>query len=260
MRYYVTSDTHGFFQYLHKSLTEAGFFADKQPKKLILCGDMMDRGDQAVEMQSFMLDLLQKDELIFIRGNHEDLMHDFLRDFTAAKDRVGFLLGIGNHHLSNGTFSTACQLAEMEPQEVWEKPNQFISRVMHSDFLQTLIPAAVDFYETDHYIFTHGFIPCGDPRNPKYHTNWREPSKENWARARWINGMKTAEVHGISEPGKTIVCGHWNASYGHCRLENSCPSEFGPNADHTPYFSTALIGMDACAAESGFLNTIILND
>jgi serine/threonine protein phosphatase 1 len=115
MRYYVTSDTHGFFQYLHKSLTEAGFFADKQPKKLILCGDMMDRGDQAVEMQSFMLDLLQKDELIFIRGNHEDLMRDFLRDFTAAKDRVGFLLGIGNHHLSNGTFSTACQLAEMEP-------------------------------------------------------------------------------------------------------------------------------------------------
>lgn len=256
MHYYAISDTHGFFDPLHKALTDAGFFKDTEPKKLILCGDMMDRGAQAVEMQNFMLDLLQKDELIFIRGNHEDLMRDFLRDFSAAKDREMFLLWNGQHHLHNGTFGTACQLAGMEPKEVWENTGQFISRVMHSVFLQNLIPAAVDFYETERFVFTHGFIPCGDPRNPKYHSNWRNSSKSDWEATRWINGMKAAEVHGVREPDKTIVCGHWNASYGHCHLEGSCTSEFGVRADHATYYGSGVIGLDACVAASGFLNIL----
>lgn len=71
MKYYVVADVHGFFTELKAALSEKGFFEDKEPHKLIICGDLLDRGNEALEVQSFVLDLLQKDEIILIRGNHE---------------------------------------------------------------------------------------------------------------------------------------------------------------------------------------------
>ena len=73
MKYYVVADIHGFFDALITTLDQNGFFNDTEPHKLIICGDLFDRGKQAFELQEFVLDLLAKDEVIFIRGNHEDL-------------------------------------------------------------------------------------------------------------------------------------------------------------------------------------------
>lgn len=36
MRYYVTSDVHGYFRELKSALSEKGFFEDKEPHKLIV--------------------------------------------------------------------------------------------------------------------------------------------------------------------------------------------------------------------------------
>ena len=51
MRYYVTSDTHGFYDELISQLKSAGYFDDTAPRKLIILGDLMDRGNQAKELQ-----------------------------------------------------------------------------------------------------------------------------------------------------------------------------------------------------------------
>ena len=72
MRYYVTADVHGYFSELKSELAEKGFFEDKEPHKLIICGDIYDRGTEALELQNFILDLMSKNEVILIRGNHED--------------------------------------------------------------------------------------------------------------------------------------------------------------------------------------------
>lgn len=101
MRYYVTSDTHGFYDELISQLKSAGYFDDTDPHKLIILGDLMDRGNQAKELQDFVIDLIEKDEVVLIRGNHEDL-HEEL----ATVDH-GLPLG---HHISNGTYDTALQL------------------------------------------------------------------------------------------------------------------------------------------------------
>lgn len=47
MRYYVTADVHGYFSELKDALTQQGFFADQEPHKLIVCGDLYDRGTEA---------------------------------------------------------------------------------------------------------------------------------------------------------------------------------------------------------------------
>ena len=44
MRYFITADVHGFYTEFHKALDEAGYFTDPEPHKLIILGDLFDRG------------------------------------------------------------------------------------------------------------------------------------------------------------------------------------------------------------------------
>ena len=53
MRIYVVADVHGFYSELIKALKEKGWFEDNGPKLLVVCGDMMDRGREALKMQAF---------------------------------------------------------------------------------------------------------------------------------------------------------------------------------------------------------------
>lgn len=78
-----------------------------------------------------------------------------------------------------------------------------------------------------------------------------------WQTARWINGMKAVQTCPI--PGKTVVCGHWHASYGHSKYEGK-GSEFGEDADFTPYMGKGIIAVDASTANSGMVNCIIIED
>ena len=86
MKYYVTSDVHGFYTPLRAILTKAGYFDDTEPHKLLIAGDLFDRGREAVVLQSFILDLLGRDEVILIRGNHEDIFEELVS--MAAGRRV----------------------------------------------------------------------------------------------------------------------------------------------------------------------------
>ena len=54
MKYYVVSDVHGFYTPMVSALREAGFFTDTEANKLIVCGDILDRGTEAVKVQEFM--------------------------------------------------------------------------------------------------------------------------------------------------------------------------------------------------------------
>ena len=46
MKYYIVADVHGFYSILNKT-KEKGFFDDKEPHKLVICGDVFDRGHEA---------------------------------------------------------------------------------------------------------------------------------------------------------------------------------------------------------------------
>ena len=77
-------------------------------------------------------------------------------------------------------------------------------------------------------------------------------------KARWYNGMAAA-AQGVTEEGKTILCGHWNTSYGHSCLEGK-GSEFGADADFSPYYGSGIIALDACTGHSGIVNCVVLED
>ena len=114
----------------------------------------------------------------------------------------------------------------------------------------------IDYFETEHYIFTHGYLPVDEYGNLiDYHL----ASKEEWASARWLNGMKMACENKQIVLGKTVVCGHFHTSYGHSRINNQC-SEFGSDAIFTPFYSEGIIAIDSCCAYTRFINCIVIED
>ena len=82
MKYYVVSDVHGYYKYLMTALEESGFFEEKEPHKLIVCGDLLDRGDEANELIDFMVKLLEDDKLIYILGNHEESLVECMQEIA----------------------------------------------------------------------------------------------------------------------------------------------------------------------------------
>ncbi len=239
MRYYAVSDIHGFLDPFLEALDQVGFFEDKEEKKLILCGDALDRGRQTVETVDFLLDLKEKGELIYITGNHEDCLVQALQ--AVARGGVNEVSSIQSHHFLNGTWFTLHDLAEMNEADALAYPQELVRRVRQSRYYRELLPAAVDYYETENHIFCHGWIPAltkGQEGNPRYryYPHWRDASVEMWKDARWFNGMDFACRYHIREPGKTIVCGHFHASYGHSRFEHKGP-EFGKKGGpHTVFW------------------------
>lgn len=260
MKYYVVTDTHGFYTQTRAALDEAGFFAETEPHKLVLCGDMMDRGGEAVQMQEFMLDLLRKDRLIYIRGNHEDLLEAMMYDIACGRS-------VSEIHFRNGTWGTAEQLGGMTREMALRYPEEMVRAVRKTPFYTELLPASVNYFETPQYVFVHGWIPCYQtpPTDIKgegelhCRPDWREASAQEWKKARWFNGMECACVSRYGIPDKTIVCGHWHTSYGHAVLDG-VGSEFEENAVFTPFYAQGIIALDACTAYSGFVNCIVLED
>lgn len=261
MKYYVVADVHGFFSELKSALTEKGFFNDKEPYKLIMCGDLLDRGAEAREVQSFVLDLMEKDEVILIRGNHEDLFVDLVENADKWMTQNVMM----THHWSNGTVDSVLQLTGKDLTSSILYPEGFVLKAKNTPFYKTILPAMKDYYETEHYIFVHGWIPCpviGRGVNTYdtyfYQENWREQNEEEWKRARWLNGMAAASQQ-VIEPDKTIVCGHWHCSYGHSAIEGKCP-EFGEGADFSPYYAKGIIAIDSCTAYTRKINCLIIDD
>ena len=263
MKYYVISDPHGFYDETMNTLVAAGYFADTGEKKLLLLGDLLDRGEQPNEIVRFMIEEDKAGRLIYVTGNHEDLMDNALSEINDNND-VRCASAPWTHHYGNGTWNTILLLSGMSESEADAHPRALVQMVRSHDFYRYLRGRTVDYFETEHYVFTHGFIPCNAVGYPyvvsaTYMENWREAAPEEWRRARWYNGMQMCGKFGLKIPGKTVVVGHWRASYGHHEFEGRCP-ECGEGADYTPYYGDGIIAIDACTKISGFVNCIVLED
>lgn len=262
MKLYVVADPHGFYSYLIKALEKAGFFEEKEPHKLVVCGDVLDRGDESVEIVDFLLDLAKKDMLILIKGNHEDL---FMRCLTDIANGHVYDIACGcSYHYRNRTWHSMLQLAGMKEKTAVEFSGSLVAKIRNSRFYRELLPLCRDYYETEHYIFCHGWIPVtnrGDKYSPiyEYDPGWRAASPERWREARWYNGMELACEKNITEPGKTIVCGHWHTSFGHYRYEGKGTYK-GDDDDLTPFYADGIIALDGCTVRSKRVNCIVIDD
>jgi len=263
VKYFVVSDIHGYFKVLYKELEKNGFF-DSQDNILIVCGDAFDRGRDTLELLNFLLKLLSENRLIYIKGNHDDM---FLQMIEEIKNGRAFDIASGaSHHYLNGTWDTALDLSGMGAVEAVKKTSRFIDKLESSPLVTKLYPAAVNYFETDKFLFVHGFIPVfergfGSYKRYKFNPNWKKASDYEWERARWINGMEAVCKHNISVKGKTIIVGHIHASWGHSKIDHS-GSEWGENADFSPFYDAKkrLIAIDARTASTHRINCLVIEE
>lgn len=264
MKYFVVADVHGFYSEMMRALNEKEFDETNPEHKLIVCGDLTDRGTEALQMQKYILHLIELNKVVLVRGNHEDLVLEMLDNFNEyIRPCIDW-----THHFRNGTFDTMLQLSGETYFDAAGAPDEFVAACRETPYIKKIIPQTVDFFETKHYIFVHGWIPCNaDEIEPSYSFNpqWRNATPEAWEQARWFNGVRLAHYHDIKEIGKTIVCGHWHCSYGWSHIRQK-RQEFPQKnrkdwqKSFEPYTEEGVIAIDACTAYSGIVNCIVIDD
>lgn len=270
MKYFVVSDVHSFYNELIIALNKQGFEFGNAEHKLIICGDVFDRGPDAVKLFEYLKSL--GDQFIYVRGNHEDLLIECL-------DEVYNNVYIGRHHFSNNTVDTlrqfvGCSLYDFQIM----RSKEFIDNVRNK--LQPVVDwinqKSVNYFTAGDYIFVHGWVPCICDDLNIYHArknmklaplDWWDNDEdydatEVWQEARWLNGM-AAWKQGAKIDGKTIVCGHFHCSYGwsHIRQQyKEFPEKNHPDFEKSfqPFIDEGIIALDACTAYTDKVNCIVL--
>ncbi len=256
-KFFVLADIHAFYKPMMRALKEKGFDRDDPRHKVILLGDMLDRGDAAKETFGFFAGL--GDRLTYVRGNHEDL---FIRCLEQ------FLLGQKPNmaHFLNGTVETMMQFLGEPSFEKFEwifdagdtrRILRFANNIEYavSSVVEFIESKSVDYATLDDFVFVHGYIPCDHFKaTDKYFpiSDWKNG---DWYASRWAHGTK-AWHDGVRLQDKTIVCGHWNAREAN-RLYHGSVGEDG-NGDNMPFIDDGIIAMDADTFNSGICNCIVL--
>ena len=249
-KYFITSDVHGFFNELMVALNSKEFDVNNSDHKLIILGDIFDRGPDNKKVYEFVKSL--GDRFIYVRGNHEDLLGECVREIVSGRE-------VSEHHWHNRTVDTIAEFTQMNTNVFrgfvrWESVNQTTWEVM-KPILDWIDEKSVDCYELDDNVFVHGWIPSS------FRENW---TKENWQRARWYNGMEMWK-NGFCLEDKIIWCGHWCCSYGWSRIRQKY-KEFPPKnrkeweKSFQPFVDDGIIALDSCVSYSGFLNCVVYDE
>lgn len=148
MRYYVVSDVHVYYTQMKSALEKAGFFSDDTPHKLIMLGDIFDRGHEAKQVQQFVLEQMEQDRVILIRGNHEDLFVELV----TVDGGLPY-----SHHKSNGTYDTALQLTGFDPVMASIRNYDFADAAKNTPFYKKIIPAiSITLKRSTMFLLMHG--------------------------------------------------------------------------------------------------------
>lgn len=236
---FVVSDIHGHLSQLILALAEAGFDVRDPSHWLICCGDLFDRGRENRGVYDFVMSLKRK---VLVRGNHDERLMEVLRKKW-----------IDEYDLYNGMATTL--------EEFFGKDciNEYGDLDLSEDEpmaqkLCDLIAETVDYYETEHYVFVHGWLPTvKDSNPPRLLPNWRQADREAWHAARfspWMHYFCTPAL----PKGKTVVCGHRPTMLASRVDPTRQPS------DSSIYSREGFFAIDAGAIRSGRINVLVLED
>ena len=247
--YFACSDIHSAYTPWMDALDEVGFNVDNPNHKIIICGDLFDRMEETVQCFEFVKHL--GDRVIYIKGNHESLLEDCVAEIVAGRRPSA-------HHYHNGTVKTICQFCK-ENEWIMYDPTwrDKICEIMHP-IMDWINEKCVNYFETDNYVFVHGWIPCY-----KHLDDFRDATEEDWERARWNNGMEMWKNKACRIDGKTVVCGHWHCSYGWSHIRQK-RQEFPQKnkkdwlKSFEPFIDDGIAAIDSCVAYTGKINVLAL--
>lgn len=238
---FVCSDIHSAYTPWMKALNEAGFDENNPDHKIIVCGALLDRMNESLQVYELTKDMINKGKMIYVLGNHELLMMQCLKR--------GFPLG---HDWHNGTATSIINLA---PDA---KTFEEACEVVYGK-IKPLLDNTVNYFETKNYIFVHSWVPALSQKGMfyKFNPDWRNATQKEWDDAMWVNPFDMA-ARGLNQTGKTIVFGHFHTSYPRAKYDGEPEFEDGANFDI--YYGDGFVGIDACTAHSKKVNVLVVED
>ncbi len=237
MKLFAVSDAHGHASVLKRDLEAAGFGVGREDHLLVCCGDIFDRGGENRAMLAYLESIPNK---VLLRGNHEDML-------IRALDR-GYITDTDIH---NGTDITLC---EFLGEDSIDKNGRIAPNPEAEAILRAYVDSTLPYFETEHYVFTHGWIPLGTKNGySEVEPTWRSSSFPAFRDSRWIAWPKAYEL-GLTLSDKTIVCGHRASVYGVAFDRRRARD------DTSPFFGKGMVAIDGATVVSGRVNVLVLED
>ncbi|WP_008824422.1 metallophosphoesterase [Haloplasma contractile] len=237
MKYFSVSDIHGCYKELREALSEAGFDPNNKNHKLIVCGDLFDRGDEHVNVYYYLKELVNKDRAIVIKGNHELFFKDLIYGEERSHRSINFNI---KHNGFGKTLSdfTGIPEAELTQYSITELATAFNKR--HPGFLNWIHELQF-YYETESYVFTHAGIDIDTD-------DWKTG---NWEKQVWQD-LRIYQHFNLHDVGfdKKLVMGHYPTH--HFDANN----EIYKHPDHQKIF----IDGGCVYFEESTINVLILDD
>lgn len=129
---YAIGDIHGYFKLLKGLISKLDLKADDE---LIFLGDYIDRGPNSKKVIDFLIKLSKSYNCIFLRGNHESMMENALKDKRQMP--IWLFNGGQSTYESYGGFEKILET--------------------HGEFFNALKP----YYLTEQYLFVHAGLRPG---------------------------------------------------------------------------------------------------
>lgn len=230
---FVVSDVHGHYTLLKEALDQAGFDKDNEDHLLICCGDYFDRGNENVEVLRFFERVKNK---VLLRGNHEDMLLKLLQTGKLQQ-----------HHYINGTMRTLENFFGKYSIDPVDDTVDFSGKTRITDRICEFIEETVDYYETEHYVFVHGWLP----ENTETAEDRQNTSSEAWGKARWV---RWNERYVGQRPlvDKALICGHVPTWYA------SAFDDSRDKKDVSIFCGNGIIAIDAGTADTKRVNVLVL--
>lgn len=260
---FAISDIHGYYEALIEGLERAGFDENNPNHLLISVGDAFDRGPDALRVYKFLKGLSDQNKAVVLKGNHTLFFTEYL-DGTSLSPFNYFNNGT-NETLADFLYCTA-------PFESWCMIDKDINVPTNADFAQWLseareainkefpellewLKARPYYYETEHYIFTHGSI---DTKAEDWHKPHCEKYRyHDWDALMWDDGSFFGKP--ILNTNKTVVIGHFGTR--HLRTMYGIPSNsYKEGFDILTRYDGKVIALDATTAVSGRINVLVIEE
>ena len=242
---FVVSDIHGHYTELKNALDEAGFIPGEETHLLIACGDYFDRGSDCRLVYEYLNGIQNK---ILIKGNHEDML----------------ALILNARHMGSGAFSNGmdCTILDffgndaiggLDPLYEGAYLLNLRGKEKVVSDLFAFMDRMYDYFETEHYVFTHGWLPTVKTEDGSCYIkeDFRYEESGLWDRARFAEWYRRYHQGAMLE-GKTIVCGHRTSRFG-CLFD-----ETRDMSDYSPFYAEGMIAIDTATSESKKVNVLVI--
>lgn len=267
MKYFCVSDIHGHYTEAFNALSNADYDENNPNHKLIVIGDITDRGPEALEVIQWLKELTDQNKAIVLKGNHDNFILKFLKNDNILFDWQNNGLDATIDDLDHRTksFESYCLLND-KPFDIntFNEWQRITSASIQKEYpwLRKWVESFPDYYETKNYIFTHGIIDCRNG-NDWHNSNYTKYYYKGWQANHWVS--PDDYLFFTNKTNKHLVVGHLNASLMRYTFENKTSegynylayypeNEIYYHKDIDTYF------LDACTIATKRVNVLVIED